>query len=201
MNKEKIIKELIDFVEGRMSFKEFQQNYETNKDYFMLLEDTKPNDDYQYQIDKTINQCLKYYKWSTALGQNVVHAYIVRYLEYYDFKIQPTKKYQDKVNFMSQIQPSYVCIEDEAFLNKIIEEAPKDISKTMQKKWLKNRIKSIFRYDNKPPKWIQDPEWPIIDGKPLVFKSQTKEKIDDERVYYTFYNPETKEEKVIIQFY
>ncbi len=39
MNKEKIIQELIEFAEGRMSFKEFQQNYETNKDYYKLLDD------------------------------------------------------------------------------------------------------------------------------------------------------------------
>jgi len=201
MNKEKVINELIEFVEGRMSFKEFQQNYETNKDYFKLLEDTKPNDSFQYQKNKSINQCLKFYKWSTALGQNVVHSYIVRYLKYYHFKIQPTEEYHNKVKFISDIQPSYVSIEDEEFLNKIIGEAPKDISKTNQKKWLKDRIRNIFRYDSNPPKWIQDPEWPIVDGKPLVFKGQTKQKIDDERVYYTFYNPETKEEKVIVQFY
>ncbi len=59
----------------------------------------------------------------------------------------------------------------------------------------------MFKYDTKPPRWIQDPEWPIIDGKPLIFKSQTKEKLDDERVYYTFYNPETKEEQIVCQFY
>ncbi len=201
MNKEKVINELIEFVEGRMSFKEFQQNYETNKDYYKLLEDVKPNDDFQYQKNKSINQCLKFYKWSTALGKNVVHSYIVRYLKYYNFEIQPTEEYLDKFKFISEIQPSYVDIEDEEFLNKIIEETPKEISKTNQKKWLKDRIRSIFRYDSKPPRWIQDPEWPIVNGTPLVFKGQTKEKKDDERVYYYFYNPDTKEEKVIIQFY
>lgn len=201
MNKEKVINELIEFVEGRMSFKEFQQNYETNKDYYKLLEDVKPNDDFQYQKNKSINQCLKFYKWSTALGKNVVHSYIVRYLKYYNFEIHPTEEYLDKLKFISEIQPSYVDIEDEEFLNKIIEETPKEISKTNQKKWLKDRIRSIFRYDNKPPRWIQDPEWPIVNGTPLVFKGQTKEKKDDERVYYYFYNPDTKEEKVIIQFY
>ena len=201
MNKEKVINELIEFVEGRMSFKEFQQNYEANKDYYKLLEDVKPNDDFQYQKNKSINQCLKFYKWSTALGKNVVHSYIVRYLKYYNFEIQPTEEYLDKLKFISEIQPSYVDIEDEEFLNKIIEETPKEIFKTNQKKWLKDRIRSIFRYDSKPPRWIQDPEWPIVNGTPLVFKGQTKEKKDDERVYYYFYNPDTKEEKVIIQFY
>lgn len=201
MNKEKVINELIEFAEGRMTFKEFQQNYETNKDYSKLLEDVKPNDDFQYQKNKSINQCLKFYKWSTALGKSVVHSYIVRYLKYYNFEIQPTEEYLDKFKFISEIQPSYVDIEDEEFLNKIIEETPKEISKTNQKKWLKDRIRSIFRYDSKPPRWIQDPEWPIVNGTPLVFKGQTKEEKDDERVYYYFYNPDTKEEKVIIQFY
>ncbi len=201
MNKEKIIKEFIDFVEGRMSFKEFQQNYETNKDYYKLLDDIKPNNDFLYQKNKSINQCLEFYKWSTATGQNIVHSYIVRYLNYYNVKFQPTNKYSSRVKFIYDIQPSYVYIEDEEFLNNIINQAPKELSKTKKKSWIKNKIKEMFKYDTKPPRWIQDPEWPIIDGKPLIFKSQTKEKLDDERVYYTFYNPETKEEQIVCQFY
>ena len=48
---------------------------------------------------------------------------------------------------------------------------------------------------------IQSPEWPIVNGKPLVFRGQSKEKKYDERVFYYFYDPDTGEETVIEQMY
>ena len=37
---------------------------------------------------------------------------------------------------------------------------------------LKKLLLERFRYMKKPPKWLQDAVWPIIDGKPLVFVGQ-----------------------------
>lgn len=201
MNREKIIKELVEFVEGKMSFEEFKKNYEENPDYYKLLDDKNPGEQFRCLSNITVNENMKLLKWSTADGKLVVHRSIMFFLLYYNVEINPTQMYQERVEFLVNIQPSYVNIEDEEFLNNIINQAPKELTFKKQKIWIKNKIKEIFKFDMKPPKWVQDPEWPIVDGKPLVFKGQTKEKIDDERVYYTFYNPETKEEKVIIQFY
>ena len=200
MDKNTIIQEFVDFVEGRMSFDEFHRNYETNHDYKKILDDKKPNEKDIYRKNDTINQSLHYHKWSTTLGKLGVHHYILRYLQYYNISVCPTTYYQEEHNFKLSIQPNYVNLNEE-FLNNVIASAPSELTLIGKKKWLKEKIKSIFQYDSKPPKWIQDSEWPIVDGKTLVFKSQTKENINDERVYYTFYSPETKEEKVIIQFY
>jgi uncharacterized protein YwqG len=38
--------------------------------------------------------------------------------------------------------------------------------------WLKEKIKTDFRYLKKQPKWLQSPEWPIGNGKPMVFLGQ-----------------------------
>ena len=62
-------------------------------------------------------------------------------------------------------------------------------------------LKKLFRYDKTYPRWVQDPEWPIVNGKPLVFSHQSKGKKGDERVYYYFYDPETQMETVIAQIY
>lgn len=200
MNKEKIIQELINFAEGRTTFDDFWNEYQNNKEYKKLFE-IKIGKKFRCFGKGTINEHLLIYSHDTRMGKAVIHSDVCLYLEYFGFTFKKYPRYHDDLQFSIDIQPSYAYIEDEDFLNKIIVEAPKDLSKTNQKKWLKEKIKSLFRYDNKPPRWIQDPEWPIVDGKPLVFKSQTKENINDERVYYTFYNPETQEEKVIIQFY
>lgn len=201
MDKNTIIKEFVDFVEGRMAFGTFQKNYETNPDYFKILDDDKPNEKFVYQKGKTLNQCLQIYKWSTVLGRLSVHSYIVRYLTYYNIPIKPTSHYLDERKFRIDVQPSYVSIDDEDFFNSIVALIPIELTTTQKKKWLKEKIKSLFKCDDKPPRWIQDPEWPIIDGKPLVFKRQTKELKNDERVYYTFYNTETGKETVVMQSY
>lgn len=40
------------------------------------------------------------------------------------------------------------------------------------KKFLKNIIKEKFKCMNKKPNWLQSPNWPIIEGVPLVFIDQ-----------------------------
>lgn len=201
MDKQKIINDFIDFVEGRMPFDEFEHNYKTNPDYFMILEDIMPGEKYRCMWKHTVNEHMRLYEWSTVTGKLVVHRSVTFFLEYYGVAIEPTQAYQENAQFLVDIQPNYVNIEDENFLNTIIAMAPTELTKAQKKKWLKEKIKSLFKYDNKLPRWIQDPEWPIVNGEPLTFKGQTKERKDDERVFYTFYQPETGEEMVVVQFY
>lgn len=201
MNKNKIIKEFVDFVEGRMTFAEFQRNYEINNDYKKLLDDKKPNKNYPYYADRTIDYCLHYFKWTTSEGRHNVQKFIIIYLEYYHISFEPTNLYEKEVKYKLSIQPSYIEIEDDEFLDNIIKEAPKELCMSKKKLWIKNKIKEKFKYDSRPPRWIQDPEWPIVNGKPLVFKKQSRQIINDERVFYTFYDPDTLEETVIMQLF
>lgn len=201
MNKESLIQVLVKFVEGTIPFSGFRDYYETDSSFKSLLDDKKPNRKFPYQKNKTIEQCLHFYKWETALGKLNVQKYITRYLDFYEIPNVPTLIYQKVFNFRLDIQPSYVNIEDDEFLDKIIDSVPKELTDGQRKKWLKDKIKTLFKYENKPPRWIQDPEWPIIEGVPLIFKSQSKAKNNDERVSYKFFNPCNNEEVVIEQFY
>lgn len=199
--KTQIIQEFIDFAEGRMSFENFKNNYEKSSYYKDILEDRGPAEKFYCFAGGTVNAHLRLFDWETRAGKSVVHKDIVRYLEYYGFKINPTKKYEEAYLFLLDIQPSYVHIRDESFLEKLIESAPKGVSQAKLKKWLKDKIKELFQYEDKKPRWIQDPEWPIVNGKPLVFRYQSRQVKNDERVNYYFYDPETMEETVITQFY
>jgi len=200
--KEKIFKKhnsavngLVDFVEGRMPFEEFEYNYKNDLNYFSILE---IKDDL---FERSVNKLIESDDWSTIGGKTEVHFRIEIFLKDMGVSVKPTSKYEDDANFIYGIQPSYVSTDDEDFLKTIIASAPQDLSKVQQRKWLKDKVKSLFLFDKSPPRWIQNPEWPIIDGKPLVFKKQTREKENDERIWYTFYDPDTKEETVIMQFY
>ena len=201
INKEELEQELLDFAEGRMDFDTFRNLFFTKKYDSML--DIDITHKYPYFWDKTVHDFI-----SNFLVGKIVYFYkdaictaVALYLEYNNIPVKKTTQYYDEIRFRHAIQPSYVYIEDTDFLNSIIQQAPEGMKKGEKKKWLKEKIKSMFKYDVKPPRWIQDPEWPIVNGKPLVFKSQTRLTINDERVFYTFYDPDTLEETVIMQFF
>lgn len=201
MDHQDIIHIFVDFVAGKLNFEDFKNYLAAYPQALSLLEDQKPNQNFPYQRGKTIKDCLYHYRWDTAAGRLNVHKYIIRYLDFYQIPNQPTPYYHNDWAFRIDIQPNYVDIEDDALLDQILKSTPTGLSKTQKKKWLKTHIKSLFKYETKPPKWIQAPEWPIMGGIPLVFKFQTKESISQECIHYHFYHPLTLQAVVIEQFY
>jgi len=129
----------------------------------------------------------------------IVRKYIMRNHMPFNF----SRFYTDRYMFLVDIQPSWLDTGDEEFLkNEIINKIPDELKSKGQKiKWCKNKIKEYFKYDRSPPRWIQNAEWPIINGKPLVFRRQSKEGLNDEQIDYYFYDPDTKQETIITQFY
>lgn len=67
----------------------------------------------------------------------------------------------------------------------------------------KEHIEEDFKYIDYKPEWLQNPDWPVIEGAIYIFKSQTM-KLDEMpdnigSIEYIFINPTTKEELKIIQ--
>lgn len=58
----------------------------------------------------------------------------------------------------------------------------------------------MFKTDDCYPNWRQNPERPIIDGVPLVFKGQVEDRNNYALFKYYFYHPETKEETIVEQY-
>ncbi len=108
--------------------------------------------------------------------------------------------YREEYRFLLQIQPDYIDCQDDSILQPIIDSIPKDLSKTKRIAMGKEKVKALFKYDKTYPRWVQEAEWPIVNGKPLVFSHQKKAKGGDIRTYYYFYDPDTKEQTVVEQF-
>jgi len=200
MNRNMVIQDLIKFIEGEIDFNDFWKNYLSNSSYKAIF-DINLGDKFKHSWKGTVCDYINLFNVKTSRGRLSIFGAAKQFLIVNGYEIRPTEFYSKEFSFKLSIQPSYVSIEDEDFLNQIIESAPNDLTKTNQKKWIKDKIKSLFLFDKKPPKWIQEPEWPLEDGKPLVFMKQTKELLNDERVFYTFYNPESKKETIVTQFY
>ena len=199
MTKEELIKELIDFVEGKIEINIIYE--ELLKGKFNCLFDVYLGDKIRMYGKSSVLECLKTCGINTAHNRYCFWHGVEAYLYFYQYPYNPSKKYYDEWSYKVDIQPSYVYIDDDNILNMYIDSSPSELNKSEKKKWIKNKIKQDFKYDKVPPRWIQEPEWPIVDGVPLIFKKQSKMTLEDERVYYTFYHPQTFEETIVIQYY
>lgn len=90
------------------------------------------------------------------------------------------------------------------FLTEKVIPLESNLSDTQKKKLIKERLKALFKYIDKPPRWIQSPDWPIRDGKPLIFLGQiaidAPELFHDTGAAYLFYDPDKREFETISQF-
>lgn len=108
--------------------------------------------------------------------------------------------------FLSEIQPLWLDIQDDAFIQSIIKSIPENFSSSQKKSFAKKRINEMFLFENRPPKWMQNPDWPIVNGIPLIFVKQDGDPDNvalsnfQDRINYTFKNPISGEYIVVEQF-
>ena len=48
-----------------------------------------------------------------------------------------------------------------------------------KRKWLRPRLAELFTWFESPPEWIEQPMWPIPNGKPMTFIRQFPVEIND----------------------
>ena len=201
---------IIDYVEGKIDVSEFRQLFRINDRLQKLLKKKiKPRYEayrrYDYNMYNYLMQSYEFKKfnWDTVETRYTLHFVLKMWLDCFHIPYDNSyTRYSDDYNYILRIQPSWLDItDDQGLFDKILAERPKELSSTKQTEWGKAVLRKMFRYDKTYPRWVQDPEWPIVNGKPLVFSHQSKEKNGDERVYYYFYDPETKKETVITQIY
>lgn len=205
MNSE--IQIIIDFVEGKLGANDFRKEFNNNNKLQELLK-KKITQIYLQNYQYCLTNYLKYdgnfnsKNWNTVFIRRRLQVNLEEFLKTYKIEFIKFHKYQEDESYFLDIQPDWLdIIDDQGIFDKLLEEVPKDLSKTKQIAWGKAKLKELFKFDKTYPRWIQGAEWPIIDGKPLVFSHQSKEKKEDERTYYYFYNPETKEQTVVMQMY
>lgn len=198
---------ILDYVEGRMSITEFQFLFETDKSLQRTLKlpmDKKYTGfrDYNYNIFNFLKGYYSYKNksWNCISLRDRVQEILCVFLDNQQISYKRYPLYMEEYRFLLQIQPDYIDCQDDSILQPIIDSIPKDLSKTKRIAMGKEKVKALFKYDKTYPRWLQEAEWPIVNGKPLVFSHQQKAKGGDIRTYYYFYDPDTKEQTVVEQF-
>ena len=113
------------------------------------------------------------------------------------------KKYSDDYDIILDSQPKYIDA-DVDFIERNVIPTTK-LSKGETKKLMKETFNNLFQFHKKPPKWIQSPNWPIINDKPLYFLGQLEIKdcdlFHDDGYVYIFIDQGNDKIETIKQFY
>lgn len=156
-----------------------------------------------YDVVRTI---AGYWKWSwNKLGNELnTHCEITRLFQeaFPQKQIQPDKSIERKFNFMLDACPAYIGGEEVAgsgILEEVYEGIPANLNKAQRVHYFKEKVKKLFYIQNNHyPHWLQDPEWPMSDGRPMRYLSSEKIYKGEGRAYI-FENPDTHDVKKVIQ--
>ena len=174
------------FAEGKISTYDFWTLFlKDEKIRNTLMNDPKlpkimnkdPNKPFLYNIDirRLSHRCEVF---------RAVKVYFLRRNIMLNFNNEDSKEYVELLN----VAPRYVDVDGEWFNDKIFTKCKLVYGTKERKEWLKNKIREFYRYENKPPRWLQNPEWPIGEDGPLVFKKQSAypNNVTDDFIDYYF---------------
>jgi hypothetical protein len=117
---------------------------------------------------------------------------------------QPVERFGSLYSLILQTVPKHLDPPME-FIEKKILPAASNLSEGQMKKAIKERLNEHFRYVDKPPRWIQNPDWPICEDRPLVFVGQLEidapEHFHDKGAAYLFFDPTKGDFRTVTQFH
>ncbi|MDR0850852.1 MAG: hypothetical protein LBN07_05275, partial [Christensenellaceae bacterium] len=179
----KTIQILTDFVEGKITVEDFWKEFKASEDIRNILinnEIKKRDGDGWWCSANTLINSIK--NISSYYYSSMLHICVSFYFESNNIPIKFDRFYENRYKFFLDIQPSWLDVspnEENFLIENIINKIPTDLkTKTEKIKWCKEKIKELFKYDKTPPRWVQYAAWPIVNGKPLVFRKQSKEILD-----------------------
>jgi hypothetical protein len=194
---------ILDFVEGRLEVEEFDRALRKDTKLKTFLTDTHLDWSNTY-IKTTPYEYLCTLNLKSPVGALNAHGVVSLLLDHLGERYTPTLVYQDFFDLILAAQPKWLDV-DPLFIKKHVLPEAGDLKGTALKKWLREKLKALFRYASKPPKWIQNPAWPLRENTPMVFLGEVKlrasEFFHDDGAAYVFYDPVSGKTETVIQLF
>jgi hypothetical protein len=191
------------FVEGTISDEELVKEISENNDVRKILKDNSLDWSDTY-IKTNPLDFLTSFNIKSIDGRLNAQGAIRLLLDRIGIETIEIKKYSDDYGLILDSQPSYIDADIE-FIERNILNGDREKSRTALKKEIKQRFKELFKFHKRPPRWIQSPDWPIKNYKPLFFIGQLEikdcEYFHDNGAVYIFTDLDTGEDVAIKQFY
>ena len=180
---------ITDFLNNKISIDVIKNEFETNSLLEEYLESLLPKsrdislkewDKYNYapylmtnnfNVKKTIDMLGTL---ETTRGKRNAYDLLFEIMSNSGEQIKKNNPFVEAREFLIDNVPSYIGgLEAEKYIDEIYQSLlGKNMSKKELIKTFKNTLKEKFRYTSKPPFWIQEPEWPFFEGRPMVYESR-----------------------------
>jgi len=128
--------------------------------------------------------------------QNQIYILMSKYLRLNHIECS-TQPVNSRLKAILDILPDWLYGQEQKWFKDLILSLPSNMTEKDFEQYCLNKVFQAFRYEKKPPNWLQQSEWPIIDGNPLLFIGQDGEpdcviesKFNDKITYY-FINPDS----------
>lgn len=114
--------------------------------------------------------------------------------------IVPTSYYEEEASYFQNAVGDYLGgPEVEDCIANILSSFSRDMGKTKRTKTAKAALRTHFHIHSRQyPHWVQEPEWPMGKHSPMVFSGQKR---TGEKVTFTFQDVDTKEIRLVEQYY
>ena len=99
-----------------------------------------------------------------------------------------------------KIVPEYINIDDNWFVNNILNKCSFKVGTIQRKEWISDKIKEYYKYAVIPPKWLQSSEWPIGEKGPLYFEKQSNNPNTNMDNFIDYYFYDGNKEIIIRQY-
>ena len=212
------LEQCVDYIEGRLDPGTFEMMLESNSTLLEWLQSIVPSNKTMYIYDsKTNNVVQTAYNVIAKIKdcerldvggpkgspeyRYAVHENISKLIAEAFPDIKLSKDESPRNNFMLCLDacPQYIGgteIAQANIIGALLDEIPKTLSKTRRKRELKEKILKAFHIENKKyPRWNQEPEWPVYNGKPMKFIRT--EKVNSEIKIHYFIDAETGFERSV----
>ena len=127
----------------------------------------------------------------------IVESYFIRRRQ----KITVYNQDLERYLFFYSMVPEWAGPIEWGELEKILNQVPENLSEEEKCKWGKEKIQSLFLYEQHPPEWVQNPEWPKESGEYMLFISQEPSDTESDCELYYFYNRSQAKTITVKQYY
>jgi len=190
---------IVAFVEGRMSPVAFESlaYHDPNIEAVLANDPTLRPDTY---IGANTHLFVIQQDFASPSGILNVHGAMTQFLERRGIAFTPTQSHAELHTHILAAQPKWLDIPMDWLTRNVLPAAAGRNGRVLRD-WLRQQFLERFRCAGKPPKWIQNPDWPIGDSGPLVFMGQVQipNYFHDEAAAYVFHDPATGRCETVIQ--
>ena len=192
MEKKELFEIIKKFVEGDMPIQQFKDFCKENLEFRNFISE---NNNYMVEkkYDSNLLKMVDNMNWNNYSNQFKLQLAFAKILFDENISMKRTNTYYQKAVEFADFIPDWLSDDAMEYVDEnIIAKVPNDLSDKEKKKWIRKQIKETFKYEKRPPEFVQSGIWPKDkDGNFLVFRKQIE---DGEKVTYVFVDPTTKQE-------